>query len=327
MNITKLKNNIYRVREMFNGRIYSKNFPYRPTKKEAKYALDEMISKDNYIFKDEKLSECIFQYIKSKENILSPSTIRGYYKYYRLLPSKYGKIYLSEMNSMLMQNMVNDYAKSHAPKSVRNFYGFISASINMFIDKKFRVSMPANNKVDKYIPTCEEVMAVLNEAKGTRFFTPLYLASYGLRFGEIIGLTLDDIGDGEIRINKSKINGLDNKFIVKSPKTYSSNRVIPIPKHITDKIKRDKIIFDGHNATINRYLEKTCNKLNIKYFSIHKLRHFLATQLHYLNNPKRYVESFGGWESNSNVLEKIYIHSREINETIDFYNFDESYFK
>ena len=101
--------------------------------------------------------------------------------------------------------------------------------------------MPAKRRVEKYIPTRDEVMAILKAAKGTQYFTPLYLASYGLRFGEILALTLDDIDDESIKVNKSMVHDLDNNLIIKTPKTFASNRIVPVPKEITDKIKRDGV--------------------------------------------------------------------------------------
>ena len=327
MNIQRLKNGKYRVREMFNGRTYSKNFPYKPTKKEAKLSIDELISKDNFIYKDEKLSECINAYINAKMNVLSPESIRHYVQYAKILPNKYGKLYLSELNSMVMQNLVNDYVKNHSPKTVRNYYGFIASVANMYLDKRFRVVFPPKIKIERYIPTREEVMAILKEAKGTQYFTPIFLASYGLRFGEIAALTVDDIEDCMITVNKAMVHGLNNKPVIKTPKTYASNRVVPVPKLITDKIKRDGIIYNGTNSALNDFIHRTCKKLNIEDFSVHKLRHFLATTLHYLNKPKRFIESFGGWENNSEVLEKIYVHTKDNTEIIDFYNLDKEFFK
>lgn len=327
MNIQQIKNGNYRVREMFNGRIYSKNFPYKPSKKEARKEIDKMIHQDNFIFKDEKFSNCVKAYIEAKRYVLSPETIRHYIQYSTMLPERYGKLYLSELNSIVMQNIVNDYVKNHSPKTVRNYYGFIASVVNMYLDKKFKVVMPAKRRVEKYIPTRDEVMAILKAAKGTQYFTPLYLASYGLRFGEILALTLDDIDDESIKVNKSMVHDLDNNLIVKTPKTFASNRIVPVPKEITDKIKRDGVIYQGTNSAVNDFLNRTCKKLNIQYFSVHKLRHFLATSLHYLNKPKRYIESFGGWEAGSEVLEKIYVHRRDTAEVIDFYNLDKEYFQ
>ena len=141
-----------------------------------------------------------------------------------------------------------------------------------------------------------------------------------------MALSLNDVSDCRIRINKSLAQDEKYNPIIKAPKTRASNRVVPVPKEITDKIKRDGVIYDGSAYSLNEVLHRIQDKYGIKRFSIHKLRHYLATTLHYMNKPKRLIESIGGWETNSKVLEKVYTHTKKVEEVIELFDLDEKAF-
>ena len=60
-----------------NGKRIYKSFT-ASSKKEAEYLASEYLLSNKKDFKNIKLSDAISQYIDSKSNVLSPSTIRGY---------------------------------------------------------------------------------------------------------------------------------------------------------------------------------------------------------------------------------------------------------
>ena len=121
----------------------------------------------------------------------------------------------------------------------------------------------------------------------------------GLRRGELKGLTWEDIDFKEktILINKnviSYINGV--KFTVTSPKTKSSNRVLPMPdilvndlKELYEKCKsyynfnKKWFVFgDTKPCTNNRIRDRkvrNCKLANIKEIRIHDFRHSCASLL------------------------------------------------
>lgn len=67
----------------------------------------------------------------------------------------------------------------------------------------------------------------------------------GLRIGELLALTWDDIDftRNYMTISKSAFQGKQNDkitIIVDTPKTKNSNRVIPLPKQLVDILKKIK---------------------------------------------------------------------------------------
>lgn len=67
------------------------------------------------------------QYIRSKENILSPSTIRGYRILQRNAYDYINNLTLSEINELVLQKWANHNAIKYASKTINNQFGLITA--------------------------------------------------------------------------------------------------------------------------------------------------------------------------------------------------------
>ena len=89
MEVEKLPSGSYRIRIRENGKRYSLTVPYKPKKDEAYKLIIEHIytpvgKYDLYTFR-----EALKEYIRNKENVLSPTTIRGYEVIERSLPESF----------------------------------------------------------------------------------------------------------------------------------------------------------------------------------------------------------------------------------------------
>ena len=117
----------------------------------------------------------------------------------------------------------------------------------------------------------------------------------GLRIGELLALTWEDVNlkNGLISITKSCHDGWESGKYVKiidTPKTESSERIIPLPKQILPLIKEMKkksdckyvVVGRGeHGAQVRSYqktFERTLKKLNVSHKGFHSLRHTFATR-------------------------------------------------
>ena len=136
--------------------------------------------------------------------------------------------------------------------------------------------------------------AVFESKKDNHFGVVLCLYT-GLRLGELLALTWSDIDfhTGLLSINKTscvlKNNGI-YEICVDTPKTYSSFRVIPIPKPILAALKRIKktnraefVISTCHGGRVsNRSYQTTYAKIlkkaGVEYKNFHVLRHTFATR-------------------------------------------------
>ncbi len=311
MKIEKLPSGSYRIRKMYNGNMYSVTFDKKPTQKEAIQAMAEKLDKVQEKHKSMTFQAAAEEYIESKRNVLSPSTIRGYMGIIRQIPETFLLTNVHDITALDVQTEINRVAKGHSPKSVRNHHGFISAVLGTFYPNlKLHTTLPQKIKNKPYIPTDEDIRRILEYAKGTEYEIPLILACYGLRRSEICALTPEDINGDIIRINKAKVLNDNFQWITKTTKTTASTREIIIPKYVADKIQMQGYVYKGHPNCITRYLENTETLLGIKRFPMHKLRHYFASKMSSMNVPEEDIMRMGGWETDY-VMKGVYRHAME----------------
>ncbi|WP_284185607.1 site-specific integrase [Latilactobacillus sakei] len=116
----------------------------------------------------------------------------------------------------------------------------------------------------------------------------------GLRYAEVLGLTVDDIDFKHKLISVNKTWDYKYHTGFKTTKNASSVRTVDVDKSTLVVIKQvirqrrfkshDRICIDLQgklpvSATINRYLENLCYQLNISPISFHRLRHTHASIL------------------------------------------------
>ena len=156
-------------------------------------------------------------------------------------------------------------------------------------------------KTDFY--TYDEYMvfrANINDLVWISFFDTLYYL--GLRKGEANALTWNDIdfNNKTISINKNVVTKIAGKpFIISTPKTKSSNRILPIPNTLFSDLKElydyyakfidftsNWFVFGGFkplsDTTITVKKNKICKEANLKQIRIHDFRHSCASLL--INN-------------------------------------------
>lgn len=132
---------------------------------------------------------------------------------------------------------------------------------------------------------------LLSGIKNHRYYLMSLLASKcGLRLGEIIGLTKDDIDykKEQININKQWKRRKDGSWGFGSLKSKSSYRIVPAPPSVLQALKEyskispasiDKRFFPySHSGGINSYIAKQYKDLGYD-ITIHDLRHTFASLL------------------------------------------------
>lgn len=311
MKIEKLPSGSYRIRKMYKGQMYTVVFDKKPTQKEAMKAMADELDKVQEKHKSLTFQAAAEEYIESKKNVLSPSTIRGYAGIIRQIPEKFLIENVHDITALDVQAEINRMAKEHSPKTVRNHHGFISAVLGVFCPNlKLTTTLPQKLKKEPYIPTDEDVRRVLEYARGTEYELPLILACYGLRRSEICALEVEDIDGDVLRINKAKVLSENFEWISKTTKTTASTRELIIPREAADKIREQGYVYKGHPNSITRYLETVEDALGIPRFPMHKLRHYFASKMSALHIPEEDIMRMGGWETDY-VMKGVYRHAME----------------
>lgn len=237
-------------------------------------------------------------YISSKEHVLAESTIIGYRTIKRNYMQDILKMPLRNFTKANVQQWINNVAKKSSPKTTRNAYGLFNAVLSMFTDLHFKVQLPQKKQEKMYIPSDDDIMMLINNADGD-FKLALYLAAFGgLRRGEICALERSDVFDGYIVINKSMGMAQDRSWFIKPPKTESSNRKVSLPSFLINQLKEK----DGRivNMTPDHVTDRFCvlrDKLEMKHFRFHDLRHYYVSVNHALGVPDQYIMAMGGWSS------------------------------
>lgn len=76
---------------------------------------------------------------------------------------------------------------------------------------------------------------------------------------------------------------------------------------------RQGYVYKGHPNTIYDCLKRTEKNLVIPYFSLHKLRHYFASQMSAMGVPEADILKMGGWETD-HVMKSVYRHSMKDKE-------------
>ena len=313
MKIEKLPSGSYRIRKTYKGQTYTVVFESKPTQKEAMQAMAKEMDKVQEKHISLTFQAAAIEYIGAKRNILSPTTIRAYNSAMKTISKKFQGINVHDITALDIQAEINQLAKGHSPKTVRNYHGFISAVLGTFCPNlKICTTLPQKVKNEPYVPSDDDVRRILEYAKGTDYEIPIILACHGLRRSEICALTAEDIDGDVIRINKATVENENLEWITKTTKTTSSTRVVIIPEEIAAQIKERGYVYQGYPGQITKFLSRAEKKLGIPHFPLHKLRHYFASKLSAMNVPEADIMRMGGWETD-HVMKSVYRHSMDAN--------------
>ena len=312
--IDKLKSGSYRIRKMYKGKQYTLVLDRKPTKGEAEKLIWALIEEQPEKGPYKEFQNVAEDYIKSKDNVLSPSTINNYYSVLRNIPESFKIRPISAISNNDIQICVNEYAKAHSAKSVRNMSGFISAVMKS-VKPNFssNVTLPQRVPKDFYVPEDSDIKKILDYSAGTRYEVPMWLATYGFRRSEIGALLTSDLSeDNIITVNKAKVLDKDRRWVIKTTKTVQSTRRMKVSQEVADLIRAlpEGPIYSGSLGQLNEYLQATQKKLGIPKFNFHLMRHYFASTAREIM-PDGYVEKLGEWKPGSQIMKKVYDYQKE----------------
>lgn len=316
MRIEKLPSGSYRFQKTINGKRQSFTFDHKPTKKEIEQAIySATVSTTRaHNLPHNAFSECARQYIQSRENIASPSTLRAYGFILKNLSDEFTSLPINQITQVEVQIEVNEQAQNKSAKTVRNIHGFISAVLKMFNpDLVLRTTLPQREIKEGYIPTSEDIYRLIEAVKGTRYYIPFRLGCYGLRRSEICALCYpDDFNGNYVRIDKAMVLDSEKKWVIKNTKTAASTRTIYIDNELLQEIKKAGKVYDGYPGLLTDTIKIKQDELGLPHFRFHDLRHYFATELSQNGVSEEDIIALGGWSS-PYTMKRVYRHSRAKN--------------
>lgn len=291
-----------------------------PTKAEAEMKAAEFSAgKRRRARSDLTVGEALDGYIRAKEAVLSPATVRGYLKMRRNNFAEIEHKRIRTLTSEDIQLFISSLALRHSSKTVSNVYGLLRPAIELYApDVAFKVTLPPKEKRRPVSPSDDDVRALLNAASPA-MKKRIALAMCGLRRGEICALKYEDITGDIIHVHADMVQGKDNKWVYKEiPKTSESDRFVKVPKELLDMIGTGTGYIAGCKppAVTSGFIRLRDKQGIDKRF--HDMRHFFASTAAILGVPDIYLADMGGWERDSSVIKTVY--QNNIKSMSDYYS-------
>jgi len=285
------------------------------TKKEAEYLAAQYNQLHIDINRSElPLRSAVESYIKSKENVLSPSTVRGYTVIKNNYLPELMSVKIRDISPELIQQEFNRFAKEHSPKTCRNAHGLISAVLKLHRPEMvLNTTLPQKKVRTIYVPDEKEILKIHSLLRGRVLEIPFLLASQcGLRASEISALETKHIFKDHIRIDQARVPSLDGQ-VLKGPKSTSGYRDIPITEKLHDILLANasedgRIVQQSGPVISNAWSEFKTNKGLAADFNFHALRHHYASKCLLMGIPQKYVAELMG-HSSLDMIEKVYQHT------------------
>lgn len=278
-----------------------------------KQAADWAANKESASKCDLTFGEALDKYIESRSSVLSPGTVREYKRSRRVDLQGIMSKKIVDITQEEIQIEINKEALTHAPKSVRNMHGLLSAVFAAYRPEfMLRTALPKKVRPKLYIPVEDDVRKLMDAVQGTEMEIPVLLAAFGpMRRGEIAALESDHIDRENDIVHVEFALTLDehNNWVRKTTKTESGDRYIQFPHFVIEKMAgtSGKICHLKPNQISDRFID-IIKRNDLPKFRFHDLRHYSASIQHALGIPDAYIMQRGGWKSDA-VLKNIYRHA------------------
>ena len=295
------KGNIWYARVMVDGeRVYisaATEDEYYAKARAAKTGMVEAHKPDNRLVRD-----IVAEYIRSREGIVSPTTIDGYQRKaaHNLQPLM--KLRIKDMTEAAVQSAIDKDRKSYAGKTIWEAWSLIQSATGV---RYSGLKMPSKKPKKKPPVYSEEdirkIILALADYGGQVECAGLLAMWLSLRRSEIMGLRWIDIKKNAILIRKSRVYDSSHKLVEKDNKNETSTRTIPCDKYILDKLNAlphdGDYVFTISTAGIWQGIDTVCRNAGVEHGYLHGFRHTNATVMEYIGIPSAYANRRGGWVS------------------------------
>ena len=258
--IVQRKNGNYRGRFQYKGEVYTRD---NADLKELIQQMEELRYEVKHGLKGKgdnvTLNAWFDVWLNThKRKSIKESTQVRYDDFYRrYMEKQIGRYRVADFNPMILERLLQDMAdKDYSTKTIRDVYNILNAMFKYAVHNRLitfnpcaGVDIPKTKTKPIRVLTVEEQREVLEQAKG-RLHEHLIVTALGtgMRGGELLGLTWDDVDfqKREIHVNKTLvyIKDLETKkyvFKYQTPKTKNSIRIITMQESVYKALKRQCI--------------------------------------------------------------------------------------
>lgn len=277
------------------------------------------------------VTQAIDDYIESKSNVLSPSTIRGYRTVQRNRFRSAMNRRICDVTDAQWQRFVNEEAKLCSAKTLANAWGLVNPVIKRETGMQVNVRLPQVVQNEHEFLDVTQVQIFLEAIKGNPAEVPALLALSSLRASEILALTWDnvDLKSGWIHVRGSVVPDEHGNMVAKKEnKNRNSRRDVPIIPPLRTALETVEVprgrVYPKTEQNARKRVNAVCRKAGLPEVGLHGLRHSFASLCVYLGIQPDYAMRIGGW-SDYQTMKKIYTHvsTRDLEEAsqplLDFF--------
>jgi len=250
------------------------------------------------------------EYIESKSNILSPSTIKGYKS---VRANRFQGIMLKDVRSGInWQKAINDEAAHAEAKTVSNAWHLVQAAVRAQGVEVPEMALPKIAKSDRPWLDYEQIQVFLKAVKGQPCEMAALLALHGLRRSELLAMTAEKINldKGTMQVEGAKVYGDGGTLVDKKlNKTASSRRTVHIMIPRLEELVKGKkgVLVTTMPNTSYVQINRVCEAAGLPKVGVHGLRHSFASLAYHLGWSEAATMREGGW-TNSKTVHGIYTH-------------------
>lgn len=251
------------------------------------------------------------------------TTLRDYASLIRHIPTKTFKKELKLIEAEELNEIINNCKATRQKQKLYEFFKalFDKAVLNEHITKNImnKLEKPKHEKNHGIALTNKQQEELLNNCKDIENIDILLIALYqGLRRGEVLGLTIDNIDYENNTLTINKAWNEYNKW--DTTKNKQSIRTMPLfenSKRILIKYKNQKErIFNVTNTACTKMLEEVRKIMKMPKLHIKDMRSTFITRCKELNIPKHIIQSWVGHVIGSSVTDTVYTkHNKEIDSS------------
>lgn len=298
----------YIGRDILTGKRKYKRF-MATNRDELKYLVAQAKIQRPSVLSELTIRQVVERYLGEKEKTVTVATMQTYRHQLQAMFPDIIDVPISKLTTGQINACINKELAKKKRKTLLNEATLIN-SASKFMGVDFHVVLPRlkEEKDEYHVPTEEEVCLLIETARGTDMELPIILgAKCGLRRGEVLALTYDDIDFEKhtVSITKSDWNG-----IIKPPKTPASVRTLDLTDDayalILERRKQGKALIGIPYRRFQERFNKVKNAVGL-HLRFHDLRHYYASVLLALGISDRYAITFTGHASPT-VLRKVYQH-------------------
>lgn len=237
-----------------------------------------------------------------KQGAIRKVTLDKYKMTYQWLLKLVPELKLCEMNRIVYQQILNDYALYHERQTTMDFHHQLKGAILDAVDEGLIERDPTRKAIIKGKSPKEKKPKYLNQFELHTLLSNLDLkgeinwdwfillvAKTGLRFSEALAITPKDFDFAHQSLSISKTWDYKGDGGFRPTKNKSSVRKVQIDwqlviqfSELVKGLPAEKPIFVStkvYNSTVNDILERHCRELNLPTISVHGLRHTHASLL------------------------------------------------